>query len=239
MGEIIMFQKSACWYDALYGFKDYSSESADIISVLKKIHPEASTLLDIACGSGEHHRYLSGIYSVDGVDLNSDFLEYAAKKNPDGEYFQCDMIDFQLSKTYDVILCLFSSIGYAGTVKKLVEALKSFRKHLNPNGVVLVEPWFTPDRWKPDGRVHMLTAETEDGSICRMSGTDTKKSQSIVNFHYLAGTATGVEYFTETHVLGLFTINQMKKAFKSAGLDCTFDEEGLTGRGLYIGSMKG
>jgi len=230
-----MFRKSARWYDALYSFKDYARESAEIISIIKEDLPEAEAVLDVACGTGEHDRYLSEVYRVDGIDANGDFLRVAESKNPHGRYIQGDMCDFSLDARYDVLLCLFSSIGYVRTMQRLNRTLMCFREHLNPGGMILVEPWFTPDRWRPDGRVHMLTAESELGSICRMSSTDTRKSQSMVKFHYLEGTMEGVAHFTETHLLGLFTVEQMTGAFTAAGLECRYDPEGITGRGLYIG----
>ena len=49
-----MFSKSAQWYDVLYSFKDYRKESNSIISVLKKEHPTATSILDVACGTAEH-----------------------------------------------------------------------------------------------------------------------------------------------------------------------------------------
>ncbi len=54
-------------------------------------------------------------------------------------------------------------------------------------------------------------------------------------FHYLIGTPDGIDYFTELHELGLFTHEQYMTAFTDAGLDVSYDKDGLMGRGLYIG----
>jgi len=229
-----MFAESARWYDALYSFKDYAKESAEIVSLLKQEHPGAETVLDIACGTAEHDRYLAQTYHVDGLDINSDFIRVASEKNPEGEYSCADMMEFSLGKTYDVVLCLFSSIGYAKTINSVVKALHCFRRHLKPDGIIVVEPWFTPASWNPDGRVHLLTAETPEGKICRMNISEDDGSLSFINFHYLLGTSGGVEHFTERHELGLFSVENMKKAFELANLAVSFDEDGLTGRGLYV-----
>ena len=229
-----MFAKSAQWYDALYSFKDYAKESAAIVSLLKQEHPTASSVLDVACGTAEHDRYLSHAYRVDGLDINEDFVRAAAAKNPGGEYFCADMTDFDLGKSYDAVLCLFSSIGYARTIGNVVQALRCFERHLNADGIVVVEPWLTADAWNPDGRVHLLTAETPEGKICRMNISEQEGTLSVIDFHYLVGTASGVEHFTERHELGLFSVNEMKEAFAVAHLAVRHDETGLTGRGLYI-----
>ena len=229
-----MFAASAKWYDALYGFKDYARESAEIVSLLKKEHPTAKSVLDVACGTAEHDKYLAGEYSVDGLDINTDFIQVASAKNPAGGYFSADMTDFALGKTYDIVLCLFSSIGYAKTIAAVSKAFRCFARHLNADGIVVVEPWFTPETWNPAGHVHLITAETPAGKICRMNIGEQVGPLSVINFHYLVGTSSGVEHFTERHELGLFSVDDMKKAFEAANLTAKHNKDGLTGRGLYI-----
>ena len=233
-----MFSKSAQWYDAIYSFKDYQQESNVIINLLKNEHPQAKTLLDVACGTAEHDKYISKVYKVDGLDLNSEFIEIASRKNPESHYFVADMTDLELNKTYDIILCLFSSIGYVKTLDNVIKSLICFKKHLNKGGILVVEPWFTPDTWKTDHPVHMLTAETGDIKICRMNVSEKEGTLSIVNFHYMLGSNKGIEYFTECHELGLFSVDEMKNAFKEAGFIVKYDPEGLTGRGLYVAKME-
>jgi SAM-dependent methyltransferase len=230
-----MFSKSAQWYDALYSFKDYKTEAGQILNLLKKKRPKAKTLLDVACGTAEHDRYLSKHYQVDGIDLEPEFVRIAAAKNPGGHFTQADMTDFVLPRTYDIILCLFSSIGYVRTLANVGKALACFRHRLNPGGLLLVEPWFTPGTWNPDYPVHMLTAEQDGVCICRMNQNDVEGRLSILNFHYLLGQGRSVEYFTERHELGLFTVEEMQAAFKQADFRVTYYPQGLTGRGLYVG----
>jgi len=218
----------------LYRFKNYQQEADAIITRLKKEHPAARTLLDVACGTAEHARYLSAIYQVDGVDINSDFVAIAARKNPAGQFSQADMMDFNLGKTYDIVLCLFSSIGYIKTLENMVKTLRYFEKRLNPGGIVLVEPWFEPAAWHPLESVYMLTGESAEGKVCRMNFNEQEGNLSIINFHYIVGTETGVTYFSERHELGLFARQEKEGAFKQAGLTVEFDLLGITGRGLYL-----
>ena len=235
-----MFSQSAQWYDTLYSFKDYEEEAEKLKTLLGEVHPAAETVLDVACGTAEHDRYLARHYRVDGLDANPDLLAFAAQKNPAGDYVRGDMTDFTLKKQYDAIVCLFSSIGYVKTVDNVVKTLRCFHRHLNEGGVAVVEPWLTPHTWQPDGRAHMLTGETAVGKICRMNLSQPAVHQdgqlvTVLNFHYLAGTVEGVTHFTERHEMGLFTVEEMKGAFRQAGFSVSYDEEGLTGRGLYVG----
>ena len=52
----------------------------------------------------------------------------------------------------------------------------------------------------------------------------------------LIGSPAGIEHAAETHELGLFTPEEMVGAFTAAGFQVEHDAEGITGRGLYVGS---
>ena len=141
-----MFTESAELYDLIYSqFKDYEAEAQQIAGLIQNIHPQAQSILDVACGTGEHARLLAQNYeyTVDGLDLEEALIARAEHKHPEGTFFKADMRSFDLERSYDVILCLFSSIGYVQTLDQVVQALSHFRKHLNTDGVVMVEPWST------------------------------------------------------------------------------------------------
>ncbi|MCB0593988.1 MAG: class I SAM-dependent methyltransferase [Lewinellaceae bacterium] len=233
-----MFAESSEFYDLIYSFKDYAGEAAKIRQLLLSKSPGCQTILDVACGTGEHHKYLKNDFLVDGLDLNATFLEAARKKNPAGSYHPGDMMDFQLSKKYDVLLCLFSSIGYVKTLENVRSTIRCFARHLNPGGLILLEPWLTPENWYK-GKLHMLTYDKENIKICRMNKSETRGNASHIHFHYLLATKKhGVRHFEEVHELGLFTEQEMKNAFEMAGLAVEHEPEGLIGRGLYIGRKK-
>ncbi|MEM1120377.1 MAG: class I SAM-dependent methyltransferase [Bacteroidota bacterium] len=233
-----MFTKSAEFYDLIYSGKDYQGESVALIEQIKRRKPNATRILDICCGTAEHRKYLNKVFQIDGLDLNEDFINQAKKKNPNGTFYVADMSDFELHKQYDVLICLFSSIGYVKTFDQLIATLKCFHKHLKDGGLMIVEPWLTPENWY-HGKVHMLTREEDDFKICRMNRSDTKGNLSILHFHYLVGSSeNGVVHFEEKHELALFTEDEMKRAFNEGSFEVTFDKEGITGRGLYYGVKK-
>lgn len=230
-----MFTESAEFYDLVYSFKDYKKESETIKTAIKSKRPNCKTILDIGCGTAEHHKYLTVEFEIDGLDLNEDFIKLAKIKNPSSSYYNSDMTAFSLGKKYDVITCLFSSIGYVRTFDNLVSTLKCFKQHLNHDGMVIVEPWFTPDQWYV-GKLHLLTHEQDGIKLCRMNRSEVLGNLSIINFHYLLGTPeNGVRYFEERHELAMFTTDEMKKAFEENNFEVTYDEHGLIGRGLYYG----
>ena len=99
------FLQSAELYDAIYHFKNYQRESERLRSLIDRTVPGARTLLDVACGTGEHARFLKQYYAVDGIDLNNSYIEAARAKNPSGKYRCADMRDLDLEASYDVVTC--------------------------------------------------------------------------------------------------------------------------------------
>ncbi len=237
-----MYNESWEFYDLIYHWKNYENEAFKIKEIINAYdldnNKKSSTILDVACGTGEHHKYLKKYFKIDGLDLTSEFLKIARGKNPDGNYYHGDMISFDLKRKYDIVMCLFSSIGYVKTYKNLEATLKCFYNHLEDKGIIIIEPWFAPDNFK-EGTVHLSTAENENIKVCRMNLSERKGNLSIMKMHYLVGTIKGVEHREELHEMALFTIDEMKKAFISNGFDVEYNPQGIyNNRGVYIGKKK-
>lgn len=72
-----------------------------------------------------------------------------------------------------------------------------------------------------------------------MNISESQGKLSILNFHYLLGTPDkGIRRFEERHELAMFTKEEMIEAFRENNFDVTYDEQGLTGRGMYYGVKK-
>jgi ubiquinone/menaquinone biosynthesis C-methylase UbiE len=231
-----MFLKSAQFYDLFYHGKDYASE-ARTLQALIRAHKqsEGKALLDVACGTGHHLQFLKRLYQAEGLDLNDELLELARERNPDVPFHHGDMIDFELNKQFDVILCLFSAIGYTRTRDNLNAAVQTMCRHLSPGGVLIVEPWFDKESYYA-GMAHMALVDEPPIKACRMNVSRIEDGLSIIEFHYLVAVeGEDVSHFTERHELGLFSKEDHMQAFRNSGLHVSYDHEGLIGRGLCIG----
>jgi ubiquinone/menaquinone biosynthesis C-methylase UbiE len=232
-----MFLGSEEYYDDIYEAigKDYAAEAEVVHRLVKKYkHPGGGILLDVACGTGSHTGVLRKYYSVQGLDYDKNMLVVARKKFPAIKFQHGNMVDFNLNRRFDVITCLFSSIGYVRTKTDLRKAVMNMQRHLSPGGLLLVEPWFAPAQWNP-GHIHTVHVDKKDLKITRMSFGGKRGNISTLDFHYLIGDKTGLRHFTERHELGLFTHEEYMRAFQTGGMKTIHDKKGLDGRGLYIG----
>ena len=229
-----VFGRSARIYDAVYSSKDYPAEAARVHALIQERLPGASSLLDVACGTGKHLEQFRRWYEVAGVDLDERLIEIARERLGDVPLHVADMTTFELGSRFDAVTCLFSAIGYAGTLEGLTRAVATMARHLTPNGVLMLEPWLAPDAWVV-GRSDLLAVDQPDLKIARMTISGREGRLAIMDFTYLVATTRGLEQFSERHEMALFTDNEYREAFTAAGLAVEHDEDGLLGRGLYVG----
>ena len=231
-----MYDRSAELYDTIYSFKNYKKEATKLHQLIQQ-HKRSSgnDLLDVACGTGSHITFLKNNYSAQGLDINQRMLRLARKKHPDVVFHHGDMLSFRLNKQFDVITCLFSAIGHLKTKRKLDLAIRNMSQHLRTGGVLIVEPWITPQQWRT-GSVHANFVDRPELKIARINNSKTRGRLSVMDMHHLVATPKRIEHFVERLVMGLFTHEEYLGAFRQARLQTTYDPEGLMGRGLFIGT---
>ncbi len=233
-----MFEKAPELYDLFYEWKDYRAEASDIGVLVKRRNPEATSLLDVACGTGTHLLHLREAFDVAGIDIDPGLLKVASSKLPDVPLHRADMRNFELPRSFDVVTCLFSSIGYMLNAADLRQAIQTMGGHLSPTGLLIVEPWLSPDAFDPNRLGRTIVAKEPNREAVRMNGSRVGGTISTLDFHYLIATPGNVEHLVETHELGLFTDDEYRQAFEVAGLAVEHDPVGLMGRGLFIGTKS-
>jgi ubiquinone/menaquinone biosynthesis C-methylase UbiE len=232
-----LFTTSIKYYDLIYSALgiNYQQESEQLHRLIKLYkRSKGKRLLDVACGTGGHLQYLQKDYQVEGLDLSQQFLRLARHKLPRVPFHQGNMLDFKLKHSFDIVTCLFSSIGYIRNFSQLVKTIQNMKHHLCPGGLLIIEPWLSPGEYKT-GTVHAAIVDQPDLKIARINTSKVKGKLSVIVFHYLIAKSSGVKYFTEKHTLGLFQQEEYLKAFKTCRLKTVYDPAGLKGRGLYIG----
>lgn len=231
-----MFTKTARYYDAISAArgKDYEAE-ADWIraSVEAELPQRRIALLDVACGSAKHLARLASSFDVEGLDVDPAMIEVARERLPHVPFHVARMQDFSLERRFDVILCLFSSIGYVKDEAELRQTCETVFRHLNPGGIFLLEPWLRPDQFQA-GQVNAIFIDQADMKISRIEIAERYGDTSVLRMHYMVGQPAGVEQFAETHAMALFTDEQYRSALRAAGFEERFERSDLFLRGLYI-----
>jgi SAM-dependent methyltransferase len=223
-------------YDDLYAGrgKDYAAESALVIAEILARKPDATQLLDVGCGTGRHLHYLRRRFGdVSGVEPSPAMRELAEARLNGVPILDGSLDTLATGRTYDSVVCLFSVIGYAVS---LVNAVARLTAHLNPGGVLIVEPWLSPDTYDV-GHVGGDFTRTAERSIFRMSHSGLDGNVSVLRMDYLVGTVDGVSHFTDEHRLRLSTRREYQAAFKAAGCTVEYLTPGF-GRGLFIGVRR-
>ena len=235
MRKPLLYRKLGKYYNFIYSFKDYKKEAKYLKTLVKKYKKSAGNeLLDAACGSGIHLKYLKDSFSCMGFDLNDSILAVAKKNIMGVKFRKADMVMFNLHKKFDVITCLFSAIGYAKTYPNLKKTMLNFSKHLKKGGVVIIEPWISPSNFR-SGHSDLRTYSSKDLKIARISISKRVGTFSRLEMCYLILEKNKIKYFKDFHELGLFDVNKTLKIMKEVGFVPIFLKKGFGDRGLYVG----
>ncbi|RDC55563.1 class I SAM-dependent methyltransferase [Pedobacter chinensis] len=180
------------YYHILYQQRNDAEAEFFIDNLTKYLHPKAdSKMLDIACGKGRHSIYLNKKgYDVTGIDLSEQSIKYAKQFENDKLHFLVhDMRKLFYINYFDVALNLFTSFGYFDTEKDHVNAIKTFRKSLNANGVLVIDYFNTEkiirnlnscETKSLDGITFHIDKNVVDGKIIKKINFEDK--QKIYNF---------------------------------------------------------
>ena len=209
----------AKYYDLIYAWKDYKKEAGRIKSIIKQYKKsKGKELLEVACGTGSYLEYLHKDFQSIGLDLNEGMLRIARKKLPKVKFIKASMIDFELNKKFDIIVCLFSSIGYVKSYENLRKTIINLSNHLKDGGIIIIEPWFAKSEYKV-GSPHLTTYDGKDIKIARLSVSKIKGNISILDMHYaVAERNKDVKHFVSREELGMFENAKILELMRNASL---------------------
>jgi SAM-dependent methyltransferase len=209
-------------YDEIYGSKPYEEEARFVHELAGS---PGGTLLDVACGTGRHALAFADLgYEVTGVDINDELLAVAHVAAGDRvRFLQGDMCELDVEgRPFELVTCLFDSIGYPLEDGLIVAALRSLARHAAPHGQVVCEFLHAPALLRGAESQRVKRVRLGDGRrLVRTSETtiDVEQMRMHVRYELWAvddeGRAESVE---EEQVNRLFTIPEMRALAAAAGL---------------------
>ena len=232
-----MYERFADVYDVMHRGvgKDYAAEAAAVAALVIERRPGARSLLDVACGTGEHLRHLRTGFQVEGLELSEHMAGIArAKLGPDVPIHAGDMRSFDLGRRFDAVTCMFSSIGYTRDAIQLDRAVATMASHLEPGGVLVFDAWLLPEQWT-DGFRRAHAVNEDDVSLARLDTSYRQGRDSVLDFHFVVATGDGVDRFTERHELTMHTAAEYEAALRSAGCEPETVPGLPDGRLRYVG----
>ena len=208
------YTRLAQYYDLIYADKDYEKESEFLKYIFTKYSKnKVTSILDVACGTGNHAKTFKKDYFVIGIDASKDMVDIAKSKVGDVDFFVENMKDFKLDRSFDAVVCLFNSFSYNLTDEEALSSLKNFAGHLEKNGVIAFDVMVEN---MPTTEIH--TGVKDDLDIARISKWSKKdKETTQVELVYMTRNKNKVDFHVDNHTLRVYGIHHLKKLMKKAG----------------------
>lgn len=138
------YEKFAYDYDEFGAIECYLGDERDFFDQLFREH-KVKTVLDCACGTGQHLYLLSQLgYQLWGSDYSPSMLEVATKNlQQRGQNIPLQQCDFRCLESkfeihFDAVVCLTTSLPHLHTDEDLLSAIQSMKNRLNPGGLLVL-----------------------------------------------------------------------------------------------------
>lgn len=225
--------------------KDFAGEAEGLNRLVRSRFPGARTLLDVACGTGAHLEHLAGYFDrVEGLDHSPAMREVARGRLPGVAVHGGDMRDFELHRTFDVVICMGSGLAEADSPEQVADSVARMSAHLAPGGVLIVEPWYFPDNFL-DGHAAGHLFRDDGRVVSRLTHSARHGARSRVEIRFTVVDSSGFREFTDVIVKYLLPRERYEAAFERAG--CAVElvpgfslaDGRPNGPGLFVGVRAG
>lgn len=234
----VFYERLAPWYDAYNEAigKDAAREVAALVQVLADHDVKLGSVLDVACGTGRHLVHLrEHATEVAGSDVSASMLAVAADRLPEVPLHEADFRELALGRTFDLVTCLFSSIGHVADADDLDRAIAAMADHVAPGGTLVVEPWLTPEVVVEDGMRDAAGVSVGDAAVSRTSRSWVEDDVVVLDWVWALATRDDVETFRERLRMPVFSRQRYLDSVEAAGLAATWVEHDTFPRGLVLG----
>lgn len=137
-------------YLRVYSHRDQREAERLVELIAKSLNLQAnSSVLDMACGAGRHAVTFAKLrFKVTAVDLSQLLISEARKsadqENVEIDFIISDILEFETNKKFDLVVNLFTSIGYFDYDEENYAVIKKAYDLLNEGGYFVLD-YFNKD----------------------------------------------------------------------------------------------
>jgi ubiquinone/menaquinone biosynthesis C-methylase UbiE len=128
-------------YVALYPHRDDAEAERAVALIEKTLVPHTvKRVLDVACGSGRHARYLGERWWTSGVDLSEVMLRMAQRAGTPARLVRADIRSLPYrDASFDLVVNLFTSFGYFETDAEHEHVMRDLARVTTPGGTFVID----------------------------------------------------------------------------------------------------
>lgn len=216
-----LYTKYARWWTLLSPPEEYAEDAAAYIKIIKKIcRKKPRTILELGSGGGNNASFMKQYFEMTLSDISKEMLQVSRKLNPECEHIQGDMRSLRLGRVFDAVF-IHDAIGYMRTLHDLRRTIQTAYMHCNKGGGAIFTPDYTRETFRSaayhggyDGSKRSMRYLQWDRD------PDPDDSTYRIDFAYMFSDAAGrVKVEHETHICGLFSIQEWYAAITDAGFE--------------------
>ncbi len=227
-----MYESFARVYDTFMDEVPYDEWAQFLVRELKKYSVEDGLVLDLCCGTGQITQRLSQAgYDMIGVDRSADMLQIARERKNDADilYLMQDAREFELYGTVRAVISTCDSMNYITKPEDLVQVFRLVNNYLDPGGLFLFD---LNSVWHYETLCADNTfAESRDE--CSFIWENEYDPASRINEYdltlFLRREGGLYERFLETHRERAWSLDEIRKMIKEAGMEYIGAQEAYTG----------
>ncbi len=131
-------------YDKISGFYDQVISGKDatapyVTSRLQKFFPEAKTLLELGCGTGDVLKGLKTKFRLTGIDSSREMLKIARGKLPRAEFLHGDIRAPIRGRKFDAVICVYDTLNHVPLFSGWKKVFRSASAMLDSNGIFIFD----------------------------------------------------------------------------------------------------
>ena len=197
-------------------------------------------IAELGAGGGHALFHLRDHFDCTAVDISEDMLHHCRHLNPGVNTICADMRTVSFPEPQDAIL-IHDAIDYLTSQEDILATLKNARKHLTPNGILIIAPTYTCESFEAGESAtdHQCSQSYDVTYTTTVIKPDPDDDLFEMHLEYhitdLKSRETAIEH--DIHVCGLYPIPIWASLLSQAGFEAElYEETDETAWTLFVGS---